>query len=385
MTDIPTEEKNVNSTEIDKKAGREALLKYIGENANPTFNLNENSAVLKAVKKMKERKALKITPIADSGQTTPVVSEKPLKPDPALIASIISLEKNPEEPAKAANQTPVEPRNIEAPPPLKKQSVKKEKNPVVSALHEQKPQPRIVKDKPYKRPPFFEHIAGVMMIGLLFFMLAIFFYLGFCVFTLTFKFDHPVLRRINMILPVPAIAGEEGFIDYYSYVDYIRSFPSSMSEFDVDSKAIDSFILQKVYREYGISGGSSSEVEMRTRLNNAILSDMTLNKDALERAQKLAYLVKNEDFMEIGYKLGDWVETQSLFPDEAVRLFGDGIKDLKTGEITGPLKTEKGIALIKADEVHGDYIDISVIYIKSVNLESVIRDRKSKTAFIKFF
>lgn len=202
-------------------------------------------------------------------------------------------------------------------------------------------------------------------------LLIILFYFIFIILVIQFKIDSKFSRLTSKFFPVPALISRGSIVDYYQYKDFKNSISDRYNDEEELSRAAKTLIVEKMVLDELAMKYSVSDFD---KIKENYIFDADANQVAFNRITKIKEMIKDkDDFVRIAVKYGD--EQGKLdynSSDEAALKFGEKIKDLEVGEVSGVLIGKDGYYIARRYEKNGSNFPISYVLIKTRTLEEYL-------------
>jgi len=202
------------------------------------------------------------------------------------------------------------------------------------------------------------------------------FYLCFAFILLNFHPSGSWARKIESVLPVPAIISRGGIITYFDYQDFSANFSE-----DENQKFAELLAVRKLAKRYGIDAAVDFET-LRGEVAEQSVFDPEVNEVSLARIKKIRSLSEAGDLFGNGKKFADsWGET-TLGAAEAEKKFGSELSGLEAGQLSGVLAVDGGYALVRINKKDNDRLFFVYASVKAGSFGEYL---KKETARLKIF
>lgn len=196
-------------------------------------------------------------------------------------------------------------------------------------------------------------------------------YFIFVILIIQFKFDSSFTRYLSSYFPVPALIARGDIVEYYDYLDLKNSISNQYNDQNSLSAAVKVLIMEKIILK---ELANKYNVKTLEQIKENFIYDKTANQVAINRANKIREMIKTkDDFVKVAVKFAD--EQGKLdynSSEEAVTKFGEKIKDLEVGEISGVLFGEGGYYIVRRYEKNGSDFPISYVFVKAKTLDEYL-------------
>jgi hypothetical protein len=216
------------------------------------------------------------------------------------------------------------------------------------------------------------------------------FYLIFCLLLLRFNVDNKITRQLSKHFPVPAVIAQEGWIEYYNYLNITSGLesryknPLELQQVKMN-RIVEKIALAGLAKRYNLNLENKTSENIIKEINLKLATDKKKNEVSISRIAKIKELIiksseaeatggQGENFEGIGKKYGDeqgyWVNNQG---DSR---FSDVLGKLEIGEASNITIADDGYYIFTRDENGFKYIFIKSMtfsnYLESLSAEMKI-------------
>lgn len=206
--------------------------------------------------------------------------------------------------------------------------------------------------------------------------LAIVFFILCSLIIAHFMIDNAFSRKLDALIPIPAIITDKGIISYSEYLGIYKRLESSSWEGKLEEAASREAEIKLITRAYLDRRGISGDIPDKYLLEKIILEDKEINRIGLARINRIQQsLEKGENFDEIYWRFGDsYARSERITKEASLARLKSDFSSAQIGAVSGILVGSDGYYIVKILDSSAGTVELRYVFIKGKTYSEFIQD-----------